>query len=136
LIAERADASKPNMGLTSWDGERIRKSDVSKAKNYLTEQELLGLNLLVDQYLSFAEFQAMQRKVMHMGDWIRKLDDFLRLNERDILSHAGKIKAQMSKDFAEHEYEKYSMRQKAMGNDVSDFDRYVRRIESERSAKN
>lgn len=135
LIAERADATKPNMGLMSWDGARIRKSDVSHAKNYLTQEELSSLNLLVDQYLSFAEFQAMQRKVMHMSDWIKKLDDFLKLNERDILDHAGKIKARMSKEFAESEYEKYSLRQKAIAEtaDVSDFDRYVRKIQSERS---
>jgi hypothetical protein len=137
LIHERADATKPNMGLTSWDGVRIRKSDVSHAKNYLTQEELASLNLLVDQYLSFAEFQAMQRKVMYMSDWIRKLDDFLKLNERDILNHAGSIKARISKEFAEQEYEKYWMRQKAIeqSSDVSDFDRYVRKIQSERSGK-
>ena len=136
LVSERADATKPNMGLTSWDGPRIRKSDVSHAKNYLTPEELLSLNLLVDQYLSFAEFQAMQRKVMHMSDWIRKLDDFLKLNERDILNHAGRIKARISKEFAEQEYEKYWTRQKTIEQtaDVSDFDKYVRKIQSDRSA--
>ena len=91
LIAERADAEKPNMGLTSWDGERIRKADVSVAKNYLNPDEIEKLNLLVDQYLSFAELQAKERRPMHMADWIKKLDAFLTLNERDILTHAGSV---------------------------------------------
>ena len=77
------------------------------AKNYLTEDELAMLNLIVDQYLSFAELQARQRKPMYMGDWERKLNDFLKLNERDILSHAGKISAQLSEEIAHGEFEKY-----------------------------
>lgn len=77
------------------------------AKNYLTEDELAVLNLIVDQYLSFAELQARQRKPMYMGDWERKLNDFLKLNERDILSHAGKISSQLSEEIAHGEFEKY-----------------------------
>ncbi len=136
LIAERADANKPNMGLTSWDGERIRKSDVCVAKNYLNQDEIEGLNLLVDQYLSFAEFQAKQRRPMHMADWIRKLDDFLKLNDQEILTHAGSISKKISDEIAEREYEKYHLKQKAIQKDadISDFDRYVRKIESERSS--
>jgi hypothetical protein len=80
LIAERADARKPNMGLTHWKGDHPRKVDVTVTKNYMTADELQMLNLIVDQYLSFAEFQARQRKPMYMRDWIEKLDSFLQLN--------------------------------------------------------
>jgi hypothetical protein len=95
------------MGLTSWRGDRIKKADVTVAKNYLTADELTMLNLIVDQYLSFAELQARQRKPMYMGDWERKLNDFLNLNERDILSHAGKISSQLSEEIAHSEFEKF-----------------------------
>jgi len=107
LIAERADARKPNMGLTSWRGDRIKKADVTVAKNYLTADELTMLNLIVDQYLSFAELQARQRKPMYMGDWERKLNGFLTLNEREILSHAGKISSHLSEEIAHGEFEKF-----------------------------
>jgi hypothetical protein len=115
LIAERADASKPQMGLTSWRGERPRKADVTVAKNYLTKDELKMLNLIVDQYLSFAEFQANQRKPLYMRDWVKKLDGFIRLNERDILTHAGRISAQLAEEIAEREFEKYRQQQKQIG---------------------
>jgi hypothetical protein len=85
IIHERADHSRPNMGLTNWRGAKIRRPDVVIAKNYLTENELLALNNLVEQYLIFAEGQAMRRIPMHMRDWIKKLDGFLSLNERNIL---------------------------------------------------
>jgi hypothetical protein len=107
LIAERADARKPHMGLTNWRGDRPKKADVTIAKNYLTKDELKMLNLIVDQYLSFAEFQAGQRKPLYMRDWVKKVDDFLRLNERDILAHAGRISAQLGAEIAQREYEKY-----------------------------
>lgn len=112
LVAERADARKPNMGLTHWKGDKPRKGDVAVAKNYLTHEELGMLNLIVDQYLSFAEFQARQRKPMYMRDWVTKLDDFLRLNERDILTNAGKISAQLGEEVAYREFEKYGEMQK------------------------
>jgi hypothetical protein len=78
------------MGLLSWSGDKPRKSDVVGAKNYLDAAELEALNRIVTAYLEFAELQAMNRKAMHMADWIAKLDDFLRLSDRDILDHAGK----------------------------------------------
>ena len=135
LIIERASANKPNMGLTSWEGQHIRKSDVSNAKNYLTKDELESLNLLVDQYLSFAELQARQRRAMHMQDWSRKLDDFLKLNDRDILTHAGRVSHKIGKEIAEREYDRYSNMQKAItGADVSDFEKYVRTIQGQRSS--
>jgi len=135
LIVERADASKPNMGLTCWEGEKVRKSDVTVAKNYLSQDEIESLNLLVDQYLSFAELQAKQRRVMHMHDWVNKLDDFMKLNDREILKSAGRISKKLADEVAEAEYAKYS-HARALGErnaDVSDFDRYVRRIESQRA---
>ncbi len=114
IIYNRADAHKENMGLTSWKNSpqgKIRKADVAIAKNYLAEDELKDLNLIVDQYLSFAELQARQRKPMYMADWIKKLHDFLTLNDREILEHAGKISAKMAKELAEGEYEKYRQKQ-------------------------
>lgn len=110
IIHSRADAAKPNMGLTTWKNSphgKIRKTDVDNAKNYLNEDELKDLNLIVDQYLSFAELQARNRKPMYMADWIKRLNDFLTLNEREILEHAGRISAEMAKEFAENEFEKY-----------------------------
>ncbi len=114
IIYNRADANKKNMGLTTWKNAphgKIRKTDVVNAKNYLTEDELKDLNLIVDQYLSFAELQARNRKPMYMKDWIKKLNDFLTLNDREILEHAGKISAALAKELAEAEYEKYRQKQ-------------------------
>jgi len=110
IIYQRTDSEKQNMGLTTWKNAphgRIRKTDVSIAKNYLTENELKDLNLIVDQYLSFAELQARNRKPMYMTDWIKKLNDFMVLNEKEILEHAGRISAKMAKELAETEYNKY-----------------------------
>lgn len=91
LIATRADSGQPNIGLTTWEGARIRKADVSIAKNYLNEDELRALNNLAEQYLIFAEGQAMRRIAMTMQDWISKLEGFLTLNDREILQGAGKV---------------------------------------------
>lgn len=107
LIAARADAGKPHMGLTSWTGSRPRKTDVSIAKNYLTTAELDALNRIVSAYLEFAELQAQQRKQMTMLNWIAKLDDFLRLSDREILTHAGKVSHEMALAKAEAEFAKY-----------------------------
>lgn len=108
LIAGRAKASEKNMGLTSWQGAKIRKADVTIAKNYLKEDEISQLNLLVEQFLAFAENQARQKKVMYMTDWIKKLNDILTINENEILEHAGKISHQLAIELAEAEYEKYN----------------------------
>jgi hypothetical protein len=112
LIRERVDSNKPNMGLTSWKGEKVRKGDVIIAKNYLNEQELSDLNLIVDQYLSFAELQARQRKPMYMTDWANKLDDFLKLNDREILKGAGKVSRKLADEIAELEYQKFEIRRR------------------------
>jgi hypothetical protein len=87
------------MGLTNWDGARIRKTDVSIAKNYLSVDELLALNNLAEQYLIFAEGQAMRRIAMTMVEWITKLEGFLTLNDREILQGAGKVSAQLAKTY-------------------------------------
>ena len=107
IVHDRVDAAKPNLGLTNWRGAVIRKQDVAIAKNYLTEPELAALNNLVEQYLIFAEGQAMRRVAMHMADWIKKLDAFLTLNERDILTHAGRISHEIAQAKAELEYDKF-----------------------------
>jgi len=96
------------MGLTNWRGSKVRKQDVLTAKDYLNQEELEALNNLVEQYLVFAEGQAMRRITMHMGDWVAKLDGFLlSLNDRNILDHAGKIFHLMAKELAENEYNKF-----------------------------
>lgn len=137
IVHARADADKPHMGLTTWRGARVRKQDVGIAKNYLAEDELRALNNLAEQYLIFAEGQAMRRIPMHMSDWIRKLDGFLNINDRDILTHAGKISHEMAQQRAEAEYEQYHRRRIAeQSQAVSDFDRMARQLtNSERGKK-
>lgn len=108
VIAARADAEKPNMGLLSWSGDAVRKSDVTIAKNYLDGEELDALNRIVTAYLEFAELQAINRKPMYMAGWIRKLDDFLRLSEREILTHAGRISHEAAVARAESEYHRFA----------------------------
>lgn len=126
LIQSRADSAHPAMGLTTWEGARIRKSDVSIAKNYLTEEELRALNNLAEQYLIFAEGQAARRIAMTMQDWITKLEGFLTLNDREVLQDAGKVSAQIAKDHAEQEFIKF----KAIDdlNYESDFDKLVKQL--------
>ena len=129
IIHARADSGKPNMGLTNWRGAKVRKQDVVIAKNYLTEPELAALNNLVEQYLLFAEGQAMRRVPMHMRDWIAKLNAFLTVNDRDILEDAGKISHEMAQELAEAEYEKFSLRRIAASDAaVSDFDKAVKKL--------
>ena len=107
IVASRADASKPNMGLTSWTGDKPSRTDAEVAKNYLIHEELDILNRIVTMYLEFAELQALNRKSMYMRDWIAKLDDFLRLSERDILSHAGSVSHKEAIEKARKEYETF-----------------------------
>lgn len=136
IIHERADSSKPHMGLTNWRGAKVRKQDVSIAKNYLTESELLALNNLVEQYLIFAEGQAMRRIPMHMQDWIAKLDAFLNLNERDILTHAGKISHEMACELAEREYDEFNRRRIAeQDRSGGDFDKAVKQLTDRKRGK-
>jgi len=108
VIAERADASQPFMGLqTTRPGGIVRKDDVGIAKNYLTEDELQVLNRIVNLYIEYAELQALERKPMTMRDWITKLDEFLKISGRKLLDHAGKISADSAKAKAELEYARY-----------------------------
>jgi hypothetical protein len=129
IIHARASSEKPNMGLTNWRGAKVRKEDVSIAKNYLDEAELAALNNLVEQYLVFAEGQAIRRVPMRMLDWIAKLDAFLSINDREILENAGRISHQMAKEFAEAQYDEYNRRRIAQADmDGSDFDEAVERL--------
>lgn len=123
IIYQRADSRKENMGLTNWRGAKVRKQDVVTAKNYLSVEELQALNNLVEQYLVFAEGQAMRRITMGMNDWIKKLDGFLSLNDRDILTHAGKISHDLAKQLAEQEYDKFH--QGRLDADTAKSDEYL-----------
>ena len=126
LIAARASSSQPNMGLTTWEGARIRKADVGVAKNYLNEKELRALNNLAEQYLIFADGQAARRIAMSMQDWISKLEGFLTLNDREILQGTGRISAQLAKTRAEHEFDKFRVLDDQRFE--SDFDRMVKQL--------
>jgi hypothetical protein len=134
IVRLRANAAQPNMGLTTWKNApagRIRKLDVAIAKNYLQQEELQTLNLIVSAYLDFAELQAMGRRPMHMADWIAKLDDFLKLSDRDVLTHLGKITHQSAEDHAHAEFAKYDAdrrRLEAM-QPTSDFDKLVEGVQ-------
>lgn len=136
IIHARAGSDRPNMGLTNWRGAKVRKEDVAIAKNYLSEPELAALNNLVEQYLVFAEGQAMRRISMHMRDWIAKLDGFLGLNDRDILTHAGRISHELAVDHAETQYDAFH--QQRLLEDASrsdDFDRIIRQLPKPKSAR-
>jgi hypothetical protein len=133
VIVSRANASQKNMGLTSWknspDGP-IRKNDVFVAKNYLSDEELEALNLIVTAYLDFAELQARSRKPMYMRDWLLKLDGFLQLSEKDVLTTAGKISRQLALEHAEKEFEKYEVLRLGIDDATrqSDFDQFTAKV--------
>lgn len=126
LIHTRADANKPFLGLTNFKGNYVTQRDISIAKNYLTEDELKQLNLVVSLYIDFAELQATNGRLMKMQDWINKLDDFLRISEKEILSHTGKISHQKALEKAKIEYEKY--RKEEDKKYISDFDREMKKL--------
>ena len=107
IIAGRASAEKPNMGLTTWKGAKVRKGDVTVAKNYLDADEVRQLNRIVTMYLDYAEEQAERRKPLYMRDWREKLDGFLKFNERDVLKNAGRVSAEIAQELALGEYEKF-----------------------------
>ena len=120
VIHRRADASRPNMGMTTWAGSTPRRSDAGIAKNYLTEDEVKALNLMVSAYLDFAELQALNRRPMTMASWIGKLDDFLRLSDRDILTHAGKVSHEAAMAKASAEYDRFRKAQDALPQPVDE----------------
>jgi hypothetical protein len=129
LIVERADSTKERMGLTTWKNApqgKILKPDVSIAKNYLTEKEFKSLDRFVTMYLDYAEDQAERSIPMTMEDWAKKLNAFLKFNERDILDNPGKVSQEVAKAFAESEFEKYRIVQDRLFE--SDFDRHIKKM--------
>lgn len=112
LIAERADSSQPNMGLTAWRTGVVRKGDVTVAKNYLREDEIEELNRIVVMFLDFAEDQAKRKKQIFLQNWVKRLHDFLNLNERAILPDAGKVSREEAHQLAEAEYERFAARRR------------------------
>jgi hypothetical protein len=133
LVKLRSDASKPNMGLTAWKNEKaggkILKTDISIAKNYLNEKELRSMNRLVSQYLDFAEGMAERQKPMTMEAWVKKLNDFLKFNEYDVLTDAGHVSADAARKAAEAEYAKFRTIQDKVFE--SDFDKIIDQIRTE-----
>lgn len=138
IIRLRADAAKPNMGLTTWKqapAGPVRKADVTVAKNYLTHDELDALNRIVSMYLDYAEDQARRKKTMTMAQWVAKLDAFLQFNERNILTHAGTVSKQLAEEHAHGEFAKYDTERlrRAAIEPTSDFDQVldeVKRLEA------
>jgi len=129
-VVARADADKPNMGLTTWKNAPkgpIRKADIGVGKNYLGEEEIAALNRIVTMYLDYAEDQAARQAPMHMTDWVKKLDAFLTFNERNILRNAGKVSAAMAEDHAAREFAKFERArlERKVKEPTSDFDKLV-----------
>ncbi len=118
IVHLRADAEQLHMGMTNWQGGKIRPAEVIIAKNYLNAEELDALNRIVTLYLDFAELQAMNRKPMTMQNWLTKLDDFMRISNREILTHADTISHEQAKLNAETEFEKYRVQQDALPSPV------------------
>ncbi len=138
LIAERANASKPNMGLTTWKGSKVRRGDVTIAKNYLNEEELSELNRVVVMYLDYAEDQAKRRKPLYMRDWREKLDAFLQFNEREILEDSGKVSNNVAEQLALDQYEIFNrqrLKKEAEEENAMD-DEELRRIEKQIEGSN
>ena len=130
IIARRADAAKDNMGLTSFKGAKVRRSDVTVAKNYMTQEEISTLNLIVNMYLDYAELQAKNRNPMHMADWENKLADFLRFNGREVLEHLGTVKRELAEKLALEQYELFDTHRRALesADDIDELTADVKRI--------
>jgi len=136
IIAERADAAKPSMGLTTWKNApkgKILKSDVGVAKNYLIEQEIKELERIVTMYLDYAESQAARQIPMRMTDWVSKFDAFLRFNEYEVLTDAGRVSAEVAKHLAEEQYAQFRVQQDRAFE--SDFEKETKRIETKRPGR-
>jgi hypothetical protein len=131
LIAERADATQPNMGLTSWKGAKVRKADVTVAKNYLSEEEVAALNRLVTMYLDFAEDQANRRRQIFQRDWRTKLNAFLQLNDRGILLNAGQVTKKLADQLAREQYDFFNTHRIAESNHLAELEHEeeLRRLE-------
>ncbi len=129
IIAGRADAEKPSMGLTTWKNApkgKVLKSDIGTAKNYLIEKEIKALDRIVEQYLLYAEGLAEQQVAMRMADWVDRLDAFLRFNEKDVLTDAGKVSHEIAMKLAGKQYDVFRVKQDQAFE--SDFEREVKRI--------
>lgn len=129
IIASRADATKDNMGLTAFKGAKVRRTDVTVAKNYMTHDEISTLNLIVNMYLDHAELMAKSHREMHMADWESKLGEFLRFNGREVLQNFGTVQRDVANALALEQYEKYDSARRALeAADVDELSDSVKRI--------
>ena len=129
IIAQRADATKDNMGLTSFKGAKVRRGDVTIAKNYMSQEEISTLNLIVNMYLDYAELMARNHKEMHMADWETKLGEFLRFNGQDVLKDSGKVKRSVADALALKEYEKFDNHRKMIeANDIEELNSNIKKL--------
>lgn len=136
LIAARADSSKDNMGLTAFKGAKVRKTDVTVVKNYMTQEEISTLNLIVNMYLDYAELQAKQHHEMHMADWEEKLNQFLQFNGREVLQNPGKVRREVAEALAIAEYEKFDAHRKMIESaDVDALTEGVKRLKYQEEKK-
>jgi len=141
IIAERADARKPNMGLTAWSGTKVRKADVTLAKNYLNEEELAELNRIVVMYLDYAEYQAKRHEPIYIRDWRDKLNAFLKFNEPEILEHSGAVSKEVAYSLALEKYEDFNRHRLALEakaesqTDDSELEGWARRLEQSHKDK-
>ena len=134
IIASRADAQKDNMGLTSFKGAKVRRSDVIVAKNYMSQEEISTLNLIVNMYLDYAELMAKSHREMHMSDWETKLGEFLRFNGREVLENSGKVKRAVAEKLALDQYEKYDANRRiAELEDIDELTDSVKRLDGKKS---
>jgi len=133
LITERADHTRANMGLTSWKSTKVRKTDVTVAKNYLHKNEIEELNRIVTMYLEYAEDQARRRQMLYMRDWREKLDAFLQFNERDILTNAGRVAKEVADRLALEQYEQFQERRLVTDADADEraFEAAVKKLPAE-----
>lgn len=134
IIASRADAQKDNMGLTSFKGAKVRRSDVTVAKNYMSQEEISTLNLIVNMYLDHAELMAKSHREMHMSDWETKLGEFLRFNGREVLENSGKVKRAVAEKLALDQYEKYDANRRITESaDIDELTDSVKRLDGKKS---
>lgn len=134
IIASRADAQKDNMGLTSFKGAKVRRSDVIVAKNYMSQEEISTLNLIVNMYLDYAELMAKGHREMHMSDWEEKLGEFLRFNGREVLENYGKVKRAVAEKLALDQYEKYDANRRITESaDIDELTDSVKRLGGKKS---
>ncbi len=131
IIAARADATKNNMGLTAFKGAKVRKTDVTVAKNYMTQEEISTLNLIVNMYLDYAELQAKQHHAMHMAEWEDKLNQFLQFNGREVLQNFGTVKREVAEALAIAQYEQYDAHRRML--DAADADQLTDSVKKMKS---